>query len=276
MTECMKKYMKRVLKAVWILLVAASVLVLMYYGSKVFVYDSFLVGGDSMEPTLHRGERVYVNKLILGPRIYRNYDFTRPDLQSFRLGGFGELHPGDIAVFNFPYARSHDTVSFRINYVYVKRCIGIPGDSVSVRGGYWHNSNSPGIIGPEGPQRILSMTPDSLLAGHGVVLEAFQSAKSLGWTIRDFGPYYVPGRGDRIDMTVENFRLYMRLILYETGFKPELLDGMVYLGGEPLESYTFRNDYYFFGGDNVLNSRDSRYIGLVPEDYVVGVVSRRP
>ncbi len=26
------------------------------------------------------------------------------------------------------------------------------------------------------------------------------------------------------------------------------------------------------GGDNVLDSRDSRYFGLVPEDYIVGAV----
>ena len=32
--------------------------------------------------------------------------------------------------------------------------------------------------------------------------------------------------------------------------------------------------WYFLGGDNVLNSRDSRYFGLVPEDYIVGIVIR--
>lgn len=29
-----------------------------------------------------------------------------------------------------------------------------------------------------------------------------------------------------------------------------------------------------FAGDNVSNSRDSRYFGFVPEDFVIGVVPR--
>ncbi len=27
-----------------------------------------------------------------------------------------------------------------------------------------------------------------------------------------------------------------------------------------------------FGGDNVLNSQDSRYLGLIPEEYIIGLV----
>ena len=48
----------------------------------------------------------------------------------------------------------------------------------------------------------------------------------------------------------------------------------VYLGGKELNEYEFSTDWYFFGGDNVMNSKDSRYIGLVPEDYIIGIVTR--
>ena len=44
------------------------------------------------------------------------------------------------------------------------------------------------------------------------------------------------------------------------------------LDGQTITNYTFKGNYYFLGGDNVLNSMDSRYWGLVPEDYIVGVV----
>jgi signal peptidase I len=40
-----------------------------------------------------------------------------------------------------------------------------------------------------------------------------------------------------------------------------------------LKNYEFKTDWYFFAGDNVLNSRDSRYFGLVPEEYIIGIVS---
>ena len=36
--------------------------------------------------------------------------------------------------------------------------------------------------------------------------------------------------------------------------------------------HQFRHDYYFMAGDNVVNSADSRYWGLVPEEYVIGVM----
>ena len=48
----------------------------------------------------------------------------------------------------------------------------------------------------------------------------------------------------------------------------------MYLKGCPIDSYTFSKNYYFMAGDNVLNSHDSRYFGLVPEEYIVGVVIR--
>jgi len=47
---------------------------------------------------------------------------------------------------------------------------------------------------------------------------------------------------------------------------------LVYIEGDPLRHYTFKGNWYFLGGDNVLNSRDSRYFGLVPKEYIVGVV----
>ncbi|MDO4843428.1 MAG: S26 family signal peptidase [Bacteroidales bacterium] len=48
--------------------------------------------------------------------------------------------------------------------------------------------------------------------------------------------------------------------------------GRVSLDGKVLGEYTFKHNWYFLGGDNVLNSRDSRYFGLVPEEYIVGIV----
>ena len=50
----------------------------------VFVVDSFIVDGDSMLPTLSDGKRVYVNKLLMGARIYTKYDFDSPELGCFR------------------------------------------------------------------------------------------------------------------------------------------------------------------------------------------------
>ena len=44
--------------------------------------------------------------------------------------------------------------------------------------------------------------------------------------------------------------------------------------GNPLADYVFRKNYYFFCGDNVPNSKDSRYWGFAPEEFIIGVVKR--
>ena len=98
--------------------------------------------------------------------------------------------------------------------------------------------------------------------------------KRLGWTIRDFGPLPVPRKGDTIEINADNYRTWRRPILYETGKRLSENGGQVFLGQVPLNEYTFKHNWYFLGGDNVLDSRDSRYLGLVPEEYIVGIVIR--
>ena len=79
-------------------------------------------------------------------------------------------------------------------------------------------------------QQELRDTPDSVLTEQGVVLPALQVAKELGWTIKDFGPLYVPKAGDVVPVSVADFRKYRRLIQYETGIRPIAKKGAVYLG----------------------------------------------
>ena len=49
--------------------------------------------------------------------------------------------------------------------------------------------------------------------------------------------------------------------------------GEVWADSTELTSHRFMHNYYFMAGDNVLDSSDSRYWGLVPEEYIVGVVN---
>ena len=88
----------RVLTVVMWVVLALAALPLLHYGRMALVCDSFVVRGRSMEPTLHQGERVWVNKLIMGPRIYTCFDFSHDTLACFRLPGFRSPRVGDIAV----------------------------------------------------------------------------------------------------------------------------------------------------------------------------------
>ena len=261
--------MKKILIWLWVGFLG---FVILYYMARIFVVDAFIVRGTSMNPTFKDGDKVYVNKLILGARIYTQFDFELSKLHSVRMPGFREIKVGDAAILNHPFGRRTDTISFKINYVYLKRCIGTPGDTIWIKNGIYVNSNVKRHIGELYCQKELSRTSDSILLERGVAMRAFLVNEDLGWSIRDFGPLYIPGKGDRIDIDVYNVNSYRKLIQYETGIMPRIYDGKVYLRDTLLTSYIFSSNWYFFGGDNVLNSQDSRYLGLIPEEYIIGLV----
>lgn len=77
----------------------------------VFVAQPVVVEGTSMVPQLHNGERLLVNKLV-----YYN-------IESF---SWGHIERGDVVVFWYPKEP---------NKSFVKRIIGLPGETVEVRSG---------------------------------------------------------------------------------------------------------------------------------------------
>jgi len=93
------------------------------------VVQNFLIEGMSMEPTLHDGQFILVNKLA-----YTHFDLQAPerfvtdDPQTPRdvVFPFGLPKYGDIVVFEYPNDISKD---------YIKRVIGLPGDQVAIRDG---------------------------------------------------------------------------------------------------------------------------------------------
>lgn len=240
---------------------------------RIFICDSFVVRGISMEPTLHDGNRVYVNKLKMGARIYTAFDFSSPEMKSFRMPGLRKISLGDIVVINDPYYRTRDSITFAINHVYIKRCYGCPGDTVRIQDGYYIHPLTGEHLGTIHFQNVLSTFGDSLLRSKGIYVNAWNVNKLQNWTILDFGPLYVPKKGDVVHLTPENFRSYKKQIHYETRLWLEEKDGKIMLDKKPISEYEFLSDWYFLGGDNVLNSRDSRYIGFMPADFIIGIVS---
>ena len=237
--------------------------------ARMLVFDYFTIPTESMYPTLKPGDKVVVNKLKMGARIYTDLHFNPEgqELKAFRMKGFSGVRHNDIVVFN--EANHWGRLFFRINNVFCKRCIALPGDSISAVEGHYHNNNYDGVLGLEEEQARLGNTPDSLLQGFWI------PPYCNGWNIKNFGPVYVPRKDDVVKVNALEAALYEVMLEWELG-KDVTWDwgkNEAYANGRRLRQHRFRHNYYYMAGDNVMNSCDSRYWGAVPEEYIVGVVT---
>lgn len=255
-------------------LMVLVVFLVFWYVTRIFLYDQFITPTDSMIPTFLPGDRIIVDKNIAGARIYSDltFDSNGIELKSWRMRGKREIRPNDIIVFNFPHHEGK--INFVINNVYAKRCIGVPGDSVEIINGHFKNNNYRNPIGVERMQDVFAQMSDCIFPDF--VLHSIPHDRHLPWTIKNFGPLYLPRKGDHVKLTAKEGSLYRMLLEWETR-KSITFDwetDRVFADGNTLDFHTFCHSYYFMCGDNVSNSNDSRYWGLVPEEYIVGVVSR--
>ncbi|MEJ7778991.1 MAG: signal peptidase I [Daejeonella sp.] len=111
------------------------------------LFSAYAIPTGSMEGTLLTGDYLFVSKLAYGPRmpitpvsipflesrIGRSKIKTYWDgiqLPYFRLPGLSQIKIGDVVVFNYPPDAGNNPVDMRIHYI--KRCLGTPGDIVSI------------------------------------------------------------------------------------------------------------------------------------------------
>lgn len=255
-----------------ILLMIVSLLII-YAGIRVFFVDRFKIPTESMLPTLKPGDDILVNKILMGARLYTRYDFKKNggELYSIRLNGIRKIRINDIVVCNrYKY---HNRIKFVLNDLICKRCVGLPGDSISIKDGFYYNNNYDGIIGNIASQSVLA-TKDSLFRGRN--LRTFPKKRQIPWTVKNFGPYYVPRQDDVIFLDAKNATIYQVQLEWELGKKISVdwERNEVYAGDERIRKHRFHHNYYFIAGDNVLDSDDSRFRGPVPEEYIIGIATR--
>lgn len=98
---------------------------------RTLLFQPFSIPSGSMRPTLLEGDYLFVTKWAYG---YSNASLPfSPNLFNGRIWG-SEPERGDVVVFKFPPDPSLD---------YIKRVVGMPGDTIQMRDGVLHINGEP-------------------------------------------------------------------------------------------------------------------------------------
>ena len=98
----------------------------------------------------------------------------------------------------------------------------------------------------------------------------FPHNEQYKWSIDNFGPIYMPKKGETVELNKKTIPFYRDLLKRYEGVSFAETENEFFINGKKVNKYTFKQDYYWMMGDNRQNSLDARFWGYVPFDHVVG------
>lgn len=235
--------------------------------SRILVWDHFKVPSGSMQPTIEPGDVILVNKQVVGPRLLNILKLYRENRVEYRrLQGRKPVSRGDILVFQQPQWTQDTNTSVYGEY-FVKRCVGLPGDTLLIDSSYIRHCNGEPCLSMKRMFTSKKREFDDMYKSQGVYPH---HPKYHQWSIIQFGPVWLPAKDSVLVFDMLNPFLYADIIRMEGNtFVPDSL-GKVWINNTIRSDYTFKQNYYFMLGDNFFGSSDSRVWGFVPESHIVG------
>ncbi len=228
-----------------------------------FIIQNTRIPTGSMEDTILVGDFVLVNKFIYGASSPRYIPFTEIQLPYFQLPALKEPKAKDIVVFEYPGDRDQLRAN-ELGVNYVKRCIGMPGDTIQIIDKVIFVNSKEFWI----PSHIKYLNP---YVRPKEYIEPRIFPKGMPWNEDNYGPLIIPKKGYTLKLNIENVEQWRTIIDREYGKRVvDIRGNVVTIEGIPVTSYTFKKDYYFMMGDNRDDSLDSRFWGFVSRDMVVG------
>ncbi len=192
-----------------------------------FVFEPFRIPSESMVPTLRVGDLILVEKFAYGVRL--------PFVER-TVFATGKPARGDVVVFRYPLDPSEN---------YVKRVVGLPGDTVVYRDKRLTINGRPVAIAA---------------AGDFVDAESGRGAPRFTETL----PNGDAGRQHAILVDERRTDAFGPIAPFPA------LERCTYAPDHTAVACTVPDGEYFVMGDNRDNSADSRYWGFVPDRNLVG------
>ena len=199
--------------------------ILIVFLLRSFLVEPFKIPSGSMLPTLLIGDFILVNKYTYGIRI---------PIVNKKILDLNNPQRGDVMVFRYPEDTSLD---------YIKRVVGIPGDSIEYRDKKLIINGVPAKLDAGGDYSYVEGGLNFISALRQ--LETVDSKSRSILTQKDMPAVHLAG--------VKQFPFRENCVYNDSGFSCKVPAG-----------------HYFMMGDNRDSSSDSRYWGFVPDRNIVG------
>ena len=216
-----------------------------------FLIEPFNIPSSSMVPTLYTGDFIAVNKYAYGIRL---------PLVNTKVLDLGAPQHGDVVVFRFP---------LNPKQYYIKRVIGVGGDTVSF------NNGQLSVNGKAIPTTPANFTPDPKMTAQlyppgktetGELVTAEQAAQ-LGNQEEQTAQYVQESPSSNHQHLVRYLgdKNWFQYASFLQQASPQL---MVSQGQQ--WQLTVPEGHYFVMGDNRDRSADGRFWGFVPDENLAG------